>query len=212
MKFRVGVLGVALAMVLCACDDDDDHPATGDGGIIGDSGVLVTPATLSVGFNPTLETGQHALVTEITKAELLNGSGQVVSTASVAGGVASFALSGVPTGDYFIRLNDLANDLLPVRLAAADTTELVNTSLDEAVVGQITDPTYTIFTLTQGRGRSRSCGIPTGPTSRAATSPGGSPRSRRRRRSTRPRCSAPALPSTPIRARQPTRIRSRPGS
>lgn len=98
--------------------------------------------------------GDSIKATSITKAELLSTTGTVINTATIIGGTARFDLSGVQAGDYFIRVNDRADDLVPTRIddPTEDIVQSVGQTLRMAVIGNLTYPTYRIKTFSKGNG------------------------------------------------------------
>jgi PKD repeat protein len=120
--------------------------------------VTVTTAsgpTLSLALDSSLnDTGATTKATAITKAELLNSAGSVVGTATVTGGVAKFDLTGLSAVTYFIRVNDLADDLVPVKLdsTSVNASIYVGSGLNQASIGTLASPTYRIATFAKGQG------------------------------------------------------------
>ncbi len=78
-----------------------------------------------------------------------------MKTATIAGGTARFDLSGVVAGNYFIRVNGLADDLVPTRFVdpANTTSQFVGQKLIATVIGSLSDPTYRIRTFSKGQGQ-----------------------------------------------------------
>ncbi len=110
---------------------------------------------LTLSLQSSLDGGGDIKATAITKAELLGPDGAVVmKTATITGGTAQFNLSGVQAGDYFIRVNDLADDLVPTRIddATKDIIQSVGQKLRVAVIGSLSDPIYNIKTYSKGQG------------------------------------------------------------
>lgn len=109
---------------------------------------------LSLALNTSLDNIPGTVkATSITKAELLKGT-KVVSTATIAGGVASFDLSTLTaTGDYFIRVNGDANDLVPTRIKSltASLNQFVGRKLRRTYIGSLTAPAYKADTFSKGQ-------------------------------------------------------------
>ncbi len=91
---------------------------------------LVAAGTLTLHLEPSLDSKRDIRATSITKTELLrmdyNGTVTTV-TGTAAGSTALFNLSGLATNDYFIRVNDLADNLIPTRID--DLTKDITNSL-----------------------------------------------------------------------------------
>lgn len=123
-------------------------PPPPDGG--GSSG------SLALSLSSSLDGDGASKATTITSAQLLDTSGPVAATATIAGGVATFDLSGVTAGDYFILVNNLADDLVPTRIddASADTTQLVGRTLETSTIGNAASPTYKFRTFAKGQAAS----------------------------------------------------------
>jgi len=113
----------------------------------------VSGYTLTLNLDASLNGIGTSKVTSITKGELLNTAGSVVANAAISGGTAQFDLTGLTTGAYFIRVNDLADDLVPTRLDSVSTnvTQYVGSQLNISVIGVLADPTYKITTYTLGQ-------------------------------------------------------------
>lgn len=95
-------------------------------------------------------------VSSITKAELLSTSGAVVATATLNAGSAQFDMTGLTAGAYFIRINDLVDDLVPAKIdnPAVNLTQFIGNTLENSVIGAIASPTYMIKTFSKGQGAS----------------------------------------------------------
>jgi len=110
--------------------------------------------TLTLRLDPSLagEDADAPLVSAIENAELLSSTGGVVQTATISGGTAVFSIGTLIAGrDYFIRINSLADALVPTRL---DTTtgaveQSISPSLQTSVVGPANEPTYRVRTFLQ---------------------------------------------------------------
>jgi hypothetical protein len=77
-----------------------------------------------------------------------------LATAHLSGGAAIFDLTGIAAGTYFIRVNDLNNDLLPSRIddPTRDVNEVFNTMLRRGLMGTVADPAYIFHTHSKGQG------------------------------------------------------------
>ncbi len=111
--------------------------------------------TLTAGLDATLNRAGASKATAITTAELLNGSGAVVKTATITAGSAVIDMTGLATGDYFIRINNLNDDLVPTRLdsVSANQTQFIGQQLNQTVVGTLASPTYRMLTYSKGQGK-----------------------------------------------------------
>ena len=109
---------------------------------------------LTLRLQTSLDGEGDVKATSITRAELINPDGTVIINGNVSGGTVSFDMSGIVAGDYFIRINDLADDLVPTRIddTATDINQLVGQKLSVTVIGNLTDPTYRIQTFSKGQG------------------------------------------------------------
>jgi hypothetical protein len=114
----------------------------------------MTAGILTLSLQPSLDGSGNIKATSITSAELLGLDGTVIKTATPAGGTAQFDLGSIAGGDYFIRVNNLADDLVPTRID--DPTKAINQfvgqKLRATVIGDLSDPTYTISTHSKGQG------------------------------------------------------------
>jgi len=108
---------------------------------------------LMLNLDASLNGSGTSKVTDITKGELLNTSGAVVADATINAGAVQFDLTGLTAGNYFIRLNDLANDLVPTRLdnVSANLSQFVGSQLNISVIGALADPTYKFTTYSPGQ-------------------------------------------------------------
>jgi len=104
-------------------------------------------------LEPSLDGGGDVKAPSITKAELLNTRGAVVKTATLNAGNAQFDLSNLKAGDYFIRVNGLASDLVPTRIddPTKSISQLVGKKLRVTVIGGVADPTYRLKTYSKGQ-------------------------------------------------------------
>jgi hypothetical protein len=111
--------------------------------------------TLNLKLSTTLDNVPGTTkVTAITSAELLDKTGAVVSTATIASGTAKANLTGLATGDYFIRVNGLATDLVPTRIVTAGVSynQFVGQRLRQSVIGALASPSFRIVTFSKGQG------------------------------------------------------------
>ena len=109
---------------------------------------------LMLSLQPGLDGEGNVRATSITQAELISPDGTVRINGIVSGGTAAFNLSGIDAGDYFIRVNGLADDLVPTRID--DTTTVINQFVGQklrvTVIGNLSDPAYRIQTFSRGQG------------------------------------------------------------
>ncbi len=113
-----------------------------------------TTGRLTLNLQPSLDMEGDIKAISITRAELLSPDGMVMITGTVAGGTAQFNLSGVAAGNYFIRVNNLADDLVPTRIDDPTKTinQFVGQKLRVTVIGSLSDPTYRVQTFSKGQG------------------------------------------------------------
>ncbi|MGB8217308.1 MAG: hypothetical protein WCE94_08400 [Candidatus Methanoperedens sp.] len=113
-----------------------------------------TAGILTLSLQPGLDGKGDIKATSITSAELLGLDGTVIKTATLTGGNAQFDLGSIASGDYFIRVNNLADDLVPTRIddPTKATNQYVGQKLRAIVIGNLSDPTYTISTHSKGQG------------------------------------------------------------
>jgi hypothetical protein len=131
--------------------------------------VTYTPpssANLTLTLDATLNTTGTSKVTSITSAQLLDTTGAVVSTGTINSGAAVLPMTGLTAGDYFIRLNNLANDLVPTRIdnPATSLAQRVSNMLNVSNIGPTSAPTYKIVTWSLGQARPSVVGFLTGAT------------------------------------------------
>ncbi len=109
--------------------------------------------TLTLTLEPSLDGGGDTKAPTITKAELLSTAGAAIKTATMKAGAAEFDLSNVKAGDYFIRVNGLASDLVPTRIddPTKSISQFVGKKLRATVVGSVADPTYRLKTYSKGQ-------------------------------------------------------------
>jgi hypothetical protein len=114
----------------------------------------MTAGILTLSLQSSLDGKGDIKATSITSAELLGLDGTVIKTATLAGGKAQFDLGSIAMGDYFIRVNNLADDLVPTHIddPAKATNQYVGQKLRAAVIGNLSDPTYRILTFSKGQG------------------------------------------------------------
>jgi len=125
---------------------------------------LSAVATLTLSLSTTLDNVTGTVkATSITSADLLQ-KGAVVKTATMAGGSAQFDMTGLANGDYFIRVNNLAADLVPTRITNATTsfTQFVGQKLRQSVIGTLASPTFRILTFSRGQAQTAIVAYSTG--------------------------------------------------
>ncbi len=110
---------------------------------------------LTLSLQPGLDRDGSIKTTSIAKAELLGTDGTLIKTATLSGSKAQFDLSGVTPGNFFIRLNDISDDLVPTRIDDPNATisQSVGQKLRISVIGDPSDPTYKIETFSKGQGK-----------------------------------------------------------
>ncbi len=109
---------------------------------------------LTLSLQTSLDGEGDIKATSITGAQLTSPDGTVVINGNVSGGTASFDMSGIAAGDYFITVNDLTDDLVPTRIddTSTDSNQFVGQKLRVTVIGNLSDPTYRIMTFSKGQG------------------------------------------------------------
>ncbi len=135
-KFLIGLVVFTLCIGLAAAE------------------TATTAGILTLTLQPGLDGDGDIKATSITSAELLGLDGGVIKTATLTGGKAQFDLGSIAGGDYFIRVNNLADDLVPTRIddPANATNQYVGQKLRAIVIGNLSDPAYTISTHSKGQG------------------------------------------------------------
>ena len=118
------------------------------------AGQAATGGNLMLSLQPGLDGEGIVKATSIISAVLSSPDGTVMINGSVSGGTAAFNLSGIDAGDYFIKVNDLADDLVPTRIDDPTTVvnQFVGQKLRVTVIGNLSDPTYRIQTFSKGQG------------------------------------------------------------
>ncbi len=117
-------------------------------------GGLTAPAKLVLSLDPTLD-GQNdsVKVTTITSADLKNGTGTTIAAATIGFGDATFSLSAVAAGDYFIAINGDLDDLVPTRIddPTKDVRQRVGMKLRASRVEPAVGAGYRINTYSLGQ-------------------------------------------------------------
>lgn len=120
---------------------------------------LAAAGTLTVSLQPSLGGKGTIKAESITKADLVSPfispeEGSTYKTATIINGIAHFNLSANDTGDRFIRINDLNDNLIPTRIddPTKDINQFVGENLRVSVIGNLSDPTYQIKTFTKTHG------------------------------------------------------------
>jgi hypothetical protein len=112
---------------------------------------------LTLVLDPSLDTdADTTIVTSIASAVLVGATGSTVKTATVARGEAVFDLTAVAAGDYFIRVNGHADDLVPTRIdnPRLGVGQRVGRKLRASVIGPAGSPLYRINTWSAGQAES----------------------------------------------------------
>lgn len=110
-------------------------------------------SVLNLSLSTTLNGTGAVKAAAITTADLLNTAGAVAAGGTVASGKASFPLTGLTPGFYFIRVNGDANDLVPTKIDSVSATinQFVGTTLRRTVIGTLSVPTYQMTTYSLGQ-------------------------------------------------------------
>lgn len=160
---------LAIAASLAACDGVETASAPASDAGPCDADVLTTPdgesdaldaqdahgpGALILSLDATLDGEEGAVkASAIIDAQLRDGKGAKVATATVASGRAVFALGAVKVrGDYFIEVNGDSDDLVPTRIddPSAEVTQRVGTKLRASVIGPVDAPLYRVKTYPAG--------------------------------------------------------------
>lgn len=131
-------------------DVQDAMPGASDG--VADGAVAV--ATLTLTLEPTLDIdGDTVKATSLTSVEMLDTKGVRLATATIAAGSASLSLTGIASGDYFLKVNGDADDLVPTRIDSPikSFVQSVGTKLRASLVGPSSAPVYRINTYSVGQ-------------------------------------------------------------
>ena len=115
------------------------------------------PPTLTLSLDPTLDgDGDIPKAMTIAYAELLDGAGARVAAGALAGDSAVIVLLGLVPGDYFIKVNGDADDLVPTRIddPGADLVQRVGTALRTTMIGPLDAPVYCVKSYSAGQGQS----------------------------------------------------------
>ncbi len=122
-------------------------------GLVAAQNSTAATGKLTLNLQPSLDGEGDIKATSITMAELLGTDGTVMVNGTVAGGIAQFDLSNVAAGDYFIRVNNLADDLVPTRIddPAKAINQFVGQKLRVTLIGNLTGATYQIMTFSKGQ-------------------------------------------------------------
>jgi predicted CXXCH cytochrome family protein len=121
--------------------------------------------TLTLSLSTTLDqTSGTVKLNAITSATLLNKSGIGLRTAATTPSKATFDLTGMLAGDYFIAINGLVYDLIPTRITnpMAPTRQFVGKKLRVSVIGTLAIPKYKIQTFSRGQGLKAAVGYLSG--------------------------------------------------
>lgn len=135
----VGGIGLALAI---GCSSKSSNPPP-----------VVPAAKLTLTLDPTLDGGGAVKATSFTKLELVSTAGTVIKTLAVTGTSASVDLATITAGDYFLRVNDLADDLVPTRIddPSKNLSQSVGTKLRASLIGPPADPVYRVKSYSKGQ-------------------------------------------------------------
>ena len=91
--------------------------------------------------------------TSITSADLLDVANRTAARATLVAGSAVFSLAGLGAGDYFVKVNEDGDDLVPTRLddSTADVSQRVGQKLRASYIGPTSNPSYRIKTWSAGQ-------------------------------------------------------------
>jgi len=111
--------------------------------------------TLALSLDSTIDGDGTIIATSITSADLLDAAGALVVHGTVAAGTATFDLTGVGAGSYFIEVNRDANDLVPTIIddPLDNVEQRVGQILRASYIGPVDNPVYRINTYPVGQGQ-----------------------------------------------------------
>lgn len=109
---------------------------------------------LSLSIDPTLVEAGSTKAGSLSKVELLDTAGTVLKIATISAGTASIDMTGLSGGNYFLRVNDLADDLVPTKIdnPGVPLVQAVGPKLRLTRVGPPSDPTYRMLSFSRGQG------------------------------------------------------------
>lgn len=109
--------------------------------------------SLNIWLSASLNETGVIKATTITKAELLNSARVRVALATIVGAKASFPMTGLTAGQYFIRINGLNSDLVPTRIGntTLSQNQFISTTLRNTIIGALTNPTLKMTTFALGQ-------------------------------------------------------------
>jgi hypothetical protein len=118
---------------------------------------LAAAGTLTVSLQPGLDGNGTILADSLTKAELLERSVDInvpAAVGTVADNTVLFNLSVIKPGDYYIRLNNRSDYLIPTLIddPTKDISQFVGRTLRVSVIGNLSDPVYIFKTYFNGLG------------------------------------------------------------
>lgn len=135
-------------MMDVATDSPADAPPDG----IADA---AAPGTLTLSLDTSLDDAADTVkATTFTSVDLLDATGAKRTTGMLSGGDAIISLAGLTSGDYFLRVNGDANDLVPTRVdtPSQNVVQRVGTTLRTSYIGLVSSPLYRIKTYSAGQG------------------------------------------------------------
>ncbi len=163
-RYALAILCASLAALSgCGGSDAATPQAVGDAGdgstdalAIADVAIDSAPhgRTLTILLDPSIDgDSDDVKAAVLTSADLLDKTGRTVVSGTITSGSAVVSLVGVVAGDYFLRLNGDADDLVPTRLddPNADVAQRVGQKLRASYVGPASNPTYRINTWPLGQ-------------------------------------------------------------
>lgn len=162
-------IGIALGLGACGGSDTASNPgqdaSASDTGADGASDVGAADTTapdggmmdadaapsgsLTVTLDPSIDIGDDTVkATILTTVDLLDATGTARAHATISNGTAVVSLAGISSGDYFLRVNGDADDLVPTRVdnPSAAVLQRVGTTLRRSQVGPEVNPAYCIDT------------------------------------------------------------------
>ncbi len=143
MGHHLGLLATAcIGLLLTGCQ----------GG--GSSSPPNAPPRLTLQLDATLDGDGVVKATSLATVDLLTPAGAVAKSGTLAGGSVVVELTGVASGDYFLKVNGDADDLVPTRIddPTRDLVQSFGTKLRTSVIGSASAPSYRIQTFPKGQG------------------------------------------------------------
>ena len=145
LKSIATLLILFFAIVITSCSDKKNPVVLDESG-----------PQLIVNVDSTLDIAGEIKVNLITSATLNDTTGAAIKNARISNGHASFGLTEINTGNYFIVINGLSQDRMPVRIvtptdSTANIYQLVSRTLNSSLVIVEDDTLFRIRTFFLGQ-------------------------------------------------------------